>query len=373
MNIKSLKLTNFRNWADFKLDFNNVTILIGPNGIGKTNIMEAIWMLSTSRSWRTLHDIEAINWEADFARLEAKIHPASPAGGDDKTINLNLVLQKHPTKTRPQPKILKINEVRKRLIDLLGRLPAVLFSPETIQIIDGAPSLRRRFLDILLSQIDKKYALALLDYSKIIKERNQLLWHIKIGKSREDPSRRRQAEADELEFWDEKLVVLGRFIIKKRQEAIRFFNELLPGYYQDISGGKESLNLRYRASCEAERLGEMLVANRARDIESTSTNFGPHRDDLMILLNNKDITTFGSRGEYRSAVLALKMGELKYLEEKRGEKPILLLDDIFSELDKDRRLHLAKIVSHQQTIITTTDLDHIEKGLREKAKIVELA
>lgn len=356
MNIKSLKITNFRNWADFSLDFNHVTILIGKNGVGKTNIMEAVWLLSTGRSWRTRSDAETVNWQADLARVEAKIK-------DDKAEKLNLVIQKNPTKEHPQPKILKINDVRKRLLDLLGHLPAVLFSPETIQMLDGAPSLRRRFLDILLSQIDKKYALALLEYAKILKERNRLLFAIKIKKSKED----------ELEFWDEKLAVLSRFIIKKREEVINFFNKLLPAFYEDISGGKEHLKLKYKASVEIERIEEMMVANRFRDIETASTSYGPHRDDLQVLLNDKDITTFGSRGEYRSAVLALKMAELKYLEEKRGEKPILLLDDIFSELDKDRRLHLAKIVSHQQTIITTTDLDHIEKGLREKAKIVELS
>jgi len=355
MLIKSLKLTNFRNWADFSLDFNNVTILIGKNGIGKTNVMEAVWILSTGRSWRTRTDAETVNWEADLARLEAKIK-------DDKAENLNLVIQKNPTKEHPQPKILKINDVRKRLLDLLGHLPAVLFSPETIQMLDGAPALRRRFLDILLSQIDKKYAVALLDYGKILKERNRLLWHIKIRKAKED----------ELEFWDDKMAILAKGIMKKREEAISFFNEMLTGFYEDISGNKESLSLRYKESVERDRIEEMLIANRSRDIEQTSTNYGPHRDDLAVLLNDKDITTFGSRGEYRSAVLAIKMAELKYLEDKKGEKPILLLDDIFSELDQDRRLHLAKIVSHQQTIITTTDLDHIEKGLREKAKIVEL-
>lgn len=355
MKILSLKLTNFRSWSDYSIAFNEVTILIGKNGVGKTNIMEAVWILSTGRSWRTRADAETVNWEADLARLEAKVR-------DGQTVNINLVIQKNPTKEHPQNKILKINDTKKRLIELLGILPAVLFSPETIQMLDGAPGLRRRFLDILLSQIDRKYALSLLEYSKILKERNRLLFYIKIKKS----------QPDELDFWDEKLTTSGQFIIKKREEAIRFFNEFLPGFYEQISGGKETLKLKYKASVEAERLGEMLAATQARDIESTLTNFGPHRDDMLILLNDKDITTFGSRGEYRSAVLALKMAELKYLEEKRGEKPILLLDDIFSELDKDRRLHLAKIVSHQQTIITTTDLDHIEEGLRSSAKIVEL-
>ena len=149
-------------------------------------------------------------------------------------------------------------------------------------------------------------------------------------------------------------------------------NEELTKKYQEISGAGETLQLKYKPTVHPENFGETLAVSRGREIEATATLFGPHRDDLVFLLENKDITTFGSRGEYRSAVLALKAAELEFLAEEKGERPLLLLDDIFSELDKNRRIHLAKIVEGQQTIITTTDLDHIEKGLREKGKMVEL-
>jgi len=355
MKIKSLKLTNFRNWTDYKLDFSDVTILIGKNGVGKTNIMEAVWFLSAGKSWRTSRDSEAICWEKDLAILEAKAK-------NKKEYVINLAIQKNPTKTHPQPKILKINGTKKRLIDLLGQMPAVLFSPESIAILDGAPSLRRRFLDIMLSQTNHKYALSLLEFNKILKERNKLLLHIK----------NRRSKPDELDFWDTKLVDLSKKIIEARQSTIKFINQDLAKIYQNISGTKETLKLVYKESVEPEKFEELLVAVRDREIEQTSTLYGPHRDDFLILLDNRDITTFGSRGEYRSALLALKIGELEYLRSKIDEAPILLLDDIFSELDHDRRMHLAKIVEGQQTIITTTDLDHIEKNLREKAKIVEI-
>lgn len=364
MRINSIKLTNFRNWTDYSLDFKDVTILIGKNGVGKTNLMEAVWFLSTGKSWRTNKDSEAVNWESDLALIEGKIKGV-------KDTKINLAIQRNPTKERPSPKILKINNSKKRLLDLLGHLPGVLFSPESLQILDGAPGLRRRFLDILLSQMNHKYALALLEFNKVLKERNKLLFHLKHRRAKPDPSRSRQ-EADELDFWDDKLVELSGKIIKERQAAIKFMNQKLTDIYQEISGTKETLKLVYKASVEPDNMAQLLVAVREREIEQTSTLYGPHRDDFVILLDKRDITTFGSRGEYRSALLALKISELNYLRDKIDDEPILLLDDIFSELDADRRMHLAKIVLGQQTVITTTDLGHIEKNLREKAKIVEI-
>lgn len=365
MTIKSLKLTNFRNWVDYQLDFNNVTILIGKNGVGKTNLMEAVWLLSTGRSWRTSRDGEMISWDQDFSRLTLS------GLKQEKETTLELFWQKPARHASLQGvagggekniKQLKLNGVKHRLIDLLGVAPTVLFSPETIELLGGAPVLRRRFLDIMLAQIDRTYALHLAEYTKVLRERNKLLAALNF----------RKGQPDELDFWDDKLTENGLAIIEARKLAIKFFNLHLAEAYETLSGGKEKMSLKYKESADFERFKEVLFAHRERDISQTNTIIGPHRDDLVVLLNGKDITTFGSRGEFRSAVLALKMAELAYLQEKTQESPVLLLDDIFSELDASRRAHLAKIVSHQQTIITTTDLDHIEKSLREKAKIVEL-
>ena len=346
--IKNLVLTNFRNHKSYSIDFADITIFIGKNGIGKTNILEAVWMLADGRSWRTKSDLEVILWNEDFAKISA----------DDK---MELVLQKN-SEMKPPPKTLKINGVKHRLIDLFGKMPAILFSPEEIQMISGAPNLRRRFLDICLAQVDRKFALALLDYTRVLKGRNKLLSLIKHGKGK----------PDELDFWDEKLAIIGTYIIKKRKVLIKFFNQNLSQTYQEISGKSEELKLTYKGTVEEDRFLEYLIASRENEINQELTTHGPHRDDFIINLNSKSLAETGSRGEFRSAVLSLKILELKYLQEQIDEKPILLLDDIFSELDSERRVHLAKIVSNQQTIITTTDLDHIDKKLRDKAKIVEL-
>jgi len=352
MKIKSLKLVNFRNWSSYDLEFNDVTILIGKNGIGKTNILESVYLAATGRSWRTTHDMELINWEKDYARLTIK--------GDktDKATELELFWQKGEKAV----KALKINGGKRRLLDLLGLCPAVLFSPEVIEIINGAPALRRRFLDILLSQVNRAHAESLLEYNKVLKGRNKLLQLIKnrLGKS------------DELDFWDKKLVELGGKIIKARHEALEFFNQTLSANYQKISGAQEDLKIKYKDSVEIDRFAEYLVAARDREIEQTNTLHGPHRDDFEFRLGERDVATFGSRGEFRSVVLALKLAELNFIKEKTKISPILLLDDIFSELDATRRKHLALIAQDQQTLITTTDLDHIGKDLREKAKIIEL-
>jgi len=349
--IKSLELTNFRNYAKYAIDFSDINIFIGPNGVGKTNIIESVWMLADGRSWRTKSDLEVIAWDKDFAKIYGKY-------GDTE---IELILQKAIIEKAP-PKQLKINGVKHRLIDLLGEMPAILFSPEEIQMVAGAPNLRRRFLDIMLAQVNRKYTLALLDYTRVLKGRNKLLSMIKHGRGK----------PDELDFWDEKLAVTGKFLIKKRKEAIGIFNRDFSRTYQEISGGKEILKLIYKATVDEEKFEEFLVANRENEIEQEITAHGPHRDDFLIQLDGRNLATCGSRGEERSVVLALKILEIAFLTKEKEERPILLLDDIFSELDSDRRLHLAKIVGNQQTIITTTDLDHIERGLRDKAKIVEL-
>lgn len=351
MIIKSLSLENFRSYQKYQLNFDKTTIIVGPNGVGKTNIIEAIWFLSNGRSWRSRDEGELIFWDQDFARISAKL------SDNHQAIEIFL------SNGQLQNKQLKVDGVKRRFLELLGVMPAVLFTPESIQLIDGAPSLRRKFLDIVLSQINRQYALALLEYSKVLQERNKLLFHIKMGKSK----------PDELEFWDEKLVATGSAIMLKREELVKFFNQHISANYHHISGEDEELRIRYHPSVEREKFGEILIALQEREIEQTASTHGPHRDDFRLYLGDRDLATFGSRGEYRSAILALKMTELKFIESKIGEQPLLLLDDIFSELDSTRRHHLAKIVSGVQTIITTTDLDHIEESLRKKAKIIELS
>ena len=234
--LKNLILENFRNYQKYDLDFSKTTILIGPNGVGKTNIIEAISLMSTGRSWRLKKDNEAVLWQKDFARISAKIV-------GDKEKNLEMVLQRLPSPDYPQIKIIKINGVKKRLVELLGKIPTVLFSPEELQIIAGSPQLRRRFIDILICQTDKNYTVALLDLAKIIRGRNKLLYYIKIGKSK----------IGELDFWNERLVTLGSFIIKKRQKVIAELNLKLSDTYQTISDEKETLQIKYKSLVEPDK------------------------------------------------------------------------------------------------------------------------
>lgn len=359
MFIKNIRLTNFRNHLDYSLDFSDTTVLIGENGVGKTNILEAVWLISDGRSWRTARDQEAISWGQDFAKIKADILIEK----EQKELSLELVLQNpYAITEKSQSKLLKINGVNKRLIDLLGQMPAVLFSPESLQLVDGSPGARRKFLDIMLSQISHPYAVHLLEYQKVLRERNKLLYFVSVGR----------AKPDELEFWDGKLAELGSFILEKRIEAVRFLNIDIASSYQEIAGSDEVLKLNYKYSVKPENFAEEIKNVKNREIEHVGTLIGPHRDDLEIILNKRNLDVFGSRGEYRSAILALKVMEMRFLEKHLDEKPILLLDDIFSEFDAKRRKHLAKITENAQVIITTTDLDHIEKGLRERAKIVEV-
>lgn len=359
MFIKSLYLENFRSYEKYNLNFDKITVLIGENGVGKTNILEAVWLISDGRSWRTARDQEAISWGQDFAKIKADILIEK----EQKELSLELILQNpYAITEKSQTKLLKINGVKSRVIDLLGQMPAVLFSPESLHLVDGSPGGRRKFLDIMLSQISREYAVTLLEYQKVLRERNKLLYFVREGRSK----------PDELYFWDEKLASLGGFILEKRIDAIKFLNIDIAASYQKIAGTDEILKLNYKYSVKPEKFAEEIKNIKNREIEHAGTLIGPHRDDLEIVLNKRNISLFGSRGEYRSAVLALKVMEMRLLEKFFLEKPILLLDDIFSEFDAKRRKHLAKITENAQVIITTTDLDHIDVKLRQKAKIVEV-
>ena len=334
-------------------DFNNTTILIGLNATGKTSVLEAISLVSAGRSFRTDDKKSLVNFDSDFGRVIV----------DD----LEIFIQKSP---RLMVQV-KERGVRKKLSEFIGSLKSVVFSPETIDIITGAPAERRRFLDIMISQNDKEYLQALSEYTRVRRQRNGLLEMIKAGRARES----------ELEFWDVELEKQGNIITKKRIEAIDFLNLLLPGLYQQISGQKNAKLVLTYFNKSGDNLAQKLAENRAREIAYGATIYGPHRDDLEFRLNNADMQQFASRGELRSAILALKIGELRFLEkeaegksslEQKSDSPILLLDDIFSEFDVERREHLNNLILQYQSVITTTDKEHLTKEIFKKAKIIEL-
>jgi len=348
--LKSIKLENFRSHKKFELKLGQTNLLIGPNGAGKTNILESFSVLSFCRSFRMDDKRNIINNDSEYCRVV----------GDE----LEVFMSRSPRLILNA----KIKGTPKRLSDFVGFLPAVVFSPETVSIITGAPGDRRRFLDIMISQVNREYLSALTNFKKIRQQRNSLLQNISKGLN----------NPDELAFWDKEFCREAETILKERGEAVQYLNEHMPPIYREISDHKKDiLALRYINNFDGDLIGH-LERGRARDIAYGGTIYGPHRDDLVFTLNNENMANFASRGELKSAILALKMSELSYLEKNRspergGQKPILLLDDIFSEFDPKRRDHLAKLILQYQSVITTTEKEHVPKELLEGANIVEIS
>ena len=351
--LTNLKLKNFRNQKNYELKLSEITVLIGQNGAGKTNILEACVILSFCRSFRDDNKRSLINFDSEYCRVT----------GD----NLEVFITKTPRL------LMKTKEkgVTRKISDFVGLMPCVIFSPETISIITGAPADRRRFLDIMICQEDREYLIALAEFKKIRQQRNSLLQ--RIGHN--------EAEESELNFWDREFVTLSKIIFEKREEVTNFLNKYLTEIYGKISGNlKDIFSLKYHRNFEGD-LKENLKRIRGREIAYGGSILGPHRDDLEFILNKNNMANFASRGELKSAILALKIAELKSLENSKkskskfGEnevKPIVLLDDIFSEFDAERRSHLSKLILQYQTLITATEESHLPSELLKRAKVVKL-
>ncbi|MDD5693338.1 MAG: DNA replication/repair protein RecF [Patescibacteria group bacterium] len=355
MKIRKLKLENWRNHASFEFEFNSITIIVGPNACGKTNFLEAIYYLACGRSFRS-KDINLIKWGTSYLRVTGDLEKAS--GNEDLLVVVEN--QERMVKT------VKIKGQKKPSSQLLGHINCVLFTPEEIELISTLPEARRRYLNLIISQTDREYAYSLTHYKKTLEHRNSLLRRIGKGLANEK----------ELEIWDGKLAEFGNYLIVKRQEYIEKINITLPIQYQALSGKKDDLIINYLPSIKSQggwaELISQITKNRTRDIYSGVTTIGPHRDDIEFLLNGKNINEFASRGEFRTVILALKLAEIDYFTKITGEKPVLLLDDVFSELDESRRDLLSQIFKKQQTIVTTTDLDHVSKNIIKESKVVKI-
>lgn len=351
--ISKLKLTNFRSHKNLELTLTKSNLIIGKNGAGKTNILESIALMSYCRSFREEDKKNLINLENDYSRINIE--------------DLEMFLGKVPRfclRTRK-------NGVSVKLANFVGLIPSVILSPESISIITGSPRERRRFLDIMISQVNREYLLDLIEYKKVQKQRNSLLEKIN----------QREAGQDELTFWNEQFIKISNKITKQRHEAIKYVDAGISRIYQDVSGRKEDdLKIDYLKNYEGE-LGEWLGRNQAREIGAKLTLFGAHRDDMIFILNNMKMNNYASRGELKSAILALKMMELDYLKDKKKTlretnklaiEPVLLLDDIFSEFDEKRKNHLSKLILQYQSVITATEIENIPKELVDKANIIKL-
>lgn len=346
MNIHSLELVNFRNYEHANWTFPpHIIVLHGPNGVGKSNLLEALYVSTIGRSFRT-NDTQDL---LQFGASEAGIIVEFTKRDTRHKINLKL--------SGKEKKDIRLNGNRILQKELVGTLNTVLFSPEDLQLIKGSPSLRRRFLDIEISQTSALYYQQLRLYNKILQQRNKVL---KDSYGKRDIS---------LAEWDTQLAETGSFIIKKRLDSLRIINLLLDLMNRKLTGGKENLKLTYEQHqistgflTESQAIYEQLQANLPVDRHRMSTSFGPHRDDLGFFSGPMDLKRFGSQGQQRTAILSLKLSELEYIKSEVGEYPILLLDDVLSELDKERRQNLLNFIHKKiQTFITTTDLEDVKQ------------
>ena len=352
--IKNIKLQGFRNFKRGEYEFGpEITVIVGPNASGKTNLLESLFLLSTGKSFKAKIEEEMVNYEKDIARvvgvlpdsltLEAIVTRGQIDIGTDRP-------EKAPRKR------LLVNGVPKRMIDFAGNFKVVLFGPWDMDLVTESPSIRRRFLDTVLSQIDREYRRSALSYEKGLRQRNRVLLDIREG----------NIGRDRLLFWDQLLIKNGDYITKKRREFIEFVNS-----HHSLS--INTYSLIYDSSIISEG---RLEQYKEEEVAAATTLVGPHRDDFIFNKAERNLSSYGSRGEQRMGVLWLKMAELDYIEnigieagaEINSARPTLLLDDIFSELDGEHKDIVMDIATRQQTIITSVD-DEFTKDLKDVEKI----
>ena len=335
MIIKSIDLQNFRNYELQKIDFDSGTnILYGDNAQGKTNILEAVYLSGTTKSHRGSKDQEMIA----FNHNESHIKMIMSRKGIDYRIDMHI--------KRNRSKGIAINGVPiRKSMDLYGIINLVIFSPEDLRIIENGPSERRKFIDMELCQLDKIYASNLINYRRTLEQRNNLLRDISFNPSLEDT----------IDVWDMQLIRYGREIIARREKFIDQLNDIIKDIHIRLSGGKENLLVKYVPDAKEDEFEDILSRNRERDIRMKYTCAGPHRDDMIFYIDELDVHKYGSQGQKRTS--ALKLAEIEIVKQLTGDKPVLLLDDVLSELDSSRQNYLLNSISDVQTIITCTGLD----------------
>ena len=337
MLVKSLKLKNFRNYDLLDLEFDSTTnIFYGDNAQGKTNILESIYLTGTTKSHRGTKDRDLIK----FGQEEAHIETIVEKRGVPFKIDIHL--------KKNSPKGIAINKVPiKKASELFGIINIVFFSPEDLNIIKNGPAERRRFIDLELAQLDKVYLNDLSNYNRIVNQRNKLLKDIYDKKDL----------MATLDIWDLQLVNYGNKVIERRKIFIEQMNEIIGSVHEKLTGGKERLQLVYEPGVKSDNFEEALRKNRERDLRMKSSSVGPHRDDICFLCGDLDIRKFGSQGQQRTAALSLKLAEIELVKQEVKDTPILLLDDVLSELDKHRQNYLLDSINDVQTLITCTGLD----------------
>ncbi|MCI8710641.1 MAG: DNA replication/repair protein RecF [Dorea sp.] len=339
MKIKSLKIKNFRNYDLLNLDFDgSANIFYGDNAQGKTNILEALYITGTTKSHRGAKDRDLIQFEKDEAHIETVIEKRKICYQIDMHLKKN------------SPKGIAINKIPIRKAgELFGIVNFVFFSPEDLNIIKNGPAERRRFIDLELSQLDKIYFNNLSNYNRIVNQRNHLLKEIGIENKKN--------LMETLEIWDLQLIEYGNRLIERRKQFIQDMNEIVSSVHRKLTGNKENIKIIYEPCNGNIPLEQTIKKNRERDLRMKSTSSGPHRDDICIMHDRMDIRKFGSQGQQRTAALSLKLAEIELVKNTIGDTPVLLLDDVLSELDKHRQNYLLDSISDIQTLITCTGVE----------------
>jgi len=363
MKLTNLQLQNFRNYESVQLEFTDgVHVFIGENAQGKTNLMESIYALAMTKSHRTTNDKELIGWNKEFATIKGTVEKTAT-----KT-NLELQFSK-------KGKIAKVNYLeQKRLSSYLGNLNVILFAPENLTLVKGSPQNRRKFVDMELGQMSSLYLYDLVEYNRVLKQRNTYLKQLAIKKKQPD---------EYLEVLSEMLSELASKIVFHRLDFMKQLEALAIPIHDQLSLGREKFSVSYQATIPLEdgltpsQMKKIYMnqfkKNQTREADQATTLIGPHRDDLIFYLNEIPVQTYGSQGQQRSTVLSLKLAEIELMKLSTGEYPLLLLDDVLSELDDDRQTHLIKAIENKvQTFITTTSLDGIKQQFINEPVVIPI-
>ena len=354
MFIKRLQMLNYRNYNALDIELcPNVNVFMGDNAQGKTNILEAIYYCAFAKSHRTSKDKELINWNGEHAFISVDVGRERL----DKRIDISIL--------KDGKKSIRINKIKiKKIGELFGNFNVVMFSPEDLRIIKDSPGVRRKFIDMELCQLNPKYYYNLVQYNKVLNERNILL-------------RNRNTSSEMLEIYDMQLVEFGYNIIRDRIKYIESLNKYAEKIHSDITSGKEKINFKYISTIkDLENIKEnfymLLEKNRSKDCGRGITSIGPHRDDFFVYINDIDTKSYGSQGQQRTAVLTMKFSSLEIIKELTGEFPVLLLDDVLSELDFNRKKYILSTIGQIQTVITCTGIEDLYEYLDEKAKVFKV-
>lgn len=363
MHIETLKLTNYRNYDELDIAFDNkVNVIIGDNAQGKTNLMEAIYCLGFTKSHRTSKEKELIQWGKDYAKIEGRVMKRNQA------VPMEIIISSKGKKAR-------LNHLeQRRLSDFIGALNVVMFAPEDLNLVKGPPQIRRRFINMELGQIQATYIYHLSQYQKILKQRNSYLKQLQLRETTDETM---------LDILTEQLVEHASMILHKRFAFLQLLRKWAAPIHFEISRELETLEILYSPSVDVSEddeakeiksaLLEKFTKTRTKEIERGTSLAGPHRDDLIFRVNGMDVQTYGSQGQQRTTALSLKLAEIELIYNEIGEYPILLLDDVLSELDDFRQSHLLNTIQGKvQTFVTTTSVDGIHHETLDKAELFQV-